>query len=285
VWTLTIQDSARLDGGQLNFWKMCIRASAAEVPPPDGGYNIQVRFVGGLTTSQQAIFTEAADRWAEVISAALTPFSVDGEVINNLLIEAEGKTIDGVSGILGQAGPTHVRPDNYLPVKGVMSFDSADLQGMEDAGELLDVIIHEMGHVIGIGTLWSYMELIEASGSDNPLFIGPNAMSEYGNLTAFNTPTKVPVANTGGPGTREGHWRELTFETELMTGYDDPGRNALSRMTIASLQDLGYQVNLNAADVYQLPLRTIRAEELDDKHSCRIEFPEIKVLSKEDKVS
>lgn len=42
-----------------------------------------------------------------------------------------------------------------LPATGVMQFDSADAASMDASGSLDDVILHEMGHVIGIGQLWS----------------------------------------------------------------------------------------------------------------------------------
>lgn len=286
VWTLTIKDKANLDGGQLNFWKLCIVTKGA-TPVADTPFQIQVRFIGGLTASQRSIFSEAAARWSEAIVGNLPSFTVDGEVIDDLLIEAEGKIIDGPGQVLGQARPTRFRPDTFIPIKGEMSFDSADIQQMEDDGELLDVIIHEMGHVLGLGTLWSHLGLIEGSGTSNPEYIGLAAMGEYGKLTGFNVPTKVPLANTGGAGTREGHWREATFETELMTGYDDPGRNAMSRLTIASLQDMGYEVNLEAADFYTLPLRAIRTSELEAKkaHNCNFMIPDIVVIKKEDRVS
>lgn len=286
VWTLLIFDSANLDGGTLNFWKMCVVTNEAPVSPISP-FSIDVRFVGGLTQSQQDIFAVAARRWSEVIQGDLPSFQVDGEVIDDLLILAEGKVIDGESGILGQAGPTHVRPDTRLPIKGIMSFDSADLQSLEDSGELLDVIIHEMGHVIGIGTIWRELGLIQNSGSDNPIFLGLVAMREYGTLLGSNSRVAVPIANTGGPGTREGHWRELVFDSELMTGFDDPGRNALSRLTVASLQDLGYQVNLNAADSYSLPLQQISLESLQSKsnHRCNINFPDIQVVSETSRIS
>jgi hypothetical protein len=44
------------------------------------------------------------------------------------------------------------------------------------------------------------------------------------------------------------------FNNELMTGFIDQGANPLSRVTIASFGDLGYQVDLSAADPYTLPL-------------------------------
>ena len=47
-------------------------------------------------------------------------------------------------------------------------------------------------------------------------------------------------------------WRESVFQTELMTGYSSPGNDPISRVTIGALEDLGYEVNYNAADNYSL---------------------------------
>ena len=46
-----------------------------------------------------------------------------------------------------------------------MSFDTADLDEMERKGTLNDVITHEMGHVLGIGTIWARKGLIRGSGT------------------------------------------------------------------------------------------------------------------------
>ena len=78
-------------------------------------------------------------------------------------------------------------------------------------------------------------------------------MQEFLALVGSGGHQPVPVANTGGPGTRCGHWREAVFGNELMTGFLDTGSNPISRLTIASLADLGYEVNLEAADDYSLP--------------------------------
>jgi hypothetical protein len=106
-----------------------VGAGAAAVA---SAYKIEVRFLGGLTTAQKNAFKAAADRWASVIVGDLPSVAVDGEVIDDLLILAQGTAIDGPRGILGQAGPTHIRPASagkfkFLPVKGIMSFDTADL--------------------------------------------------------------------------------------------------------------------------------------------------------------
>ncbi|MGI9543387.1 MAG: proprotein convertase P-domain-containing protein [Cyclobacteriaceae bacterium] len=283
-WKLRIEDQASFDGGILNSWSLSVETSAQPAPTAKP-FEIKVRFLGGLTASQQAIFQGAADRWAEVIVGNLPPFNTDIGQVDDLVIDASGIDIDGPSGILGQAGPTRVRPGSLLPARGIMQFDSADLQSMEDSGELLDVIIHEMGHVLGIGTLWSHLGLIQGSGTDDPLFTGANAMREYGNLRGLG-PTMVPIANTGGEGTREGHWREATFDDELMTGYDDPGRNALSRVTVASLQDIGYQVSYQVADAFFLPFASLSILQVAAKepHQCNITVQEFEILDEANRV-
>ena len=166
---------------------------------------------------------------------------------------AEGVVIDGPGQILGQAGPRLVRTDGGLPITGIMSFDSADLDQLEANGSLQNVIVHEMAHCVGIGTLWSTMALLEGEGTANPVFIGVNAMREWGILSGAGRPMPVPVSNTGGPGTREGHWRESVFGNELMTGFLDGGINPLSRVTVGALEDMGYEVNYDAADDFRLP--------------------------------
>jgi hypothetical protein len=183
---------------------------------------------------------------------------VDNEVIDDVLILAQGTAIDGPGMILGQAGPTHLRPASagaaaFLPAKGIMSFDTADLARMEAAGTLNDVITHEMGHVLGVGTAWEQKGLLQGAGTSNPTFSGPGAMEEYLTLRGGGRRRRVPVENTGSPGTRDGHWRETVFHNELMSGYISEPGNPLSRITVASLADLGYQVDLDAADPFELP--------------------------------
>src|SRR6185503_8462534 len=99
-------------------------------------FTIEVRFMGGLTAKQKAAFKLAADRWTRVIVGDLPNVIVDGEVIDDVLILAQGSAIDGPGQILGQAGPTRLRPASagaaaFLPARGKMQFDTADLKKME----------------------------------------------------------------------------------------------------------------------------------------------------------
>ena len=221
-------------------------------------FTIEVRFLGGLTDEQQAAFTAAADRWTRVIVGDLPSVVADGETIDDVLILAQGTAIDGPGGVLGQAGPTVLRPASagaaaLLPAKGVMSFDTADLEQMRADGTLGDVITHEMGHVLGIGSIWQDKGLLRAGSSTNPTFSGAGAMAEYAALLQAAAPRQVPVENTGGVGTRGVHWRETVFRNELMSGFIDAAGNPISRVTVASLGDLGYQVDIDSAEPYALP--------------------------------
>ena len=229
-------------------------ASAAQL---QSAYKIEVRFLGGLNTAQKKAFKAAANRWTKVIVGDVPSVMVDGEVIDDLLILAQGVPIDGVHGILGQAGPTHLRPASagasaFLPAKGTMSFDTADLAAMQADQTLLDVITHEMGHVIGIGTIWPLKKLLAGASTTNPSFTGATAKKEYGVLKGTG-PAAVPVENTGGAGTRNSHWRESVFKNELMSGFIAAANNPLSRVTVGSLRDLGYVVDMAAAEPFVLP--------------------------------
>ena len=228
------------------------RGVEAEPDVRQPGYTIDVEFLGGLTDSQKALFKNAALRWSRVISGDLPDIEVDGRRIDDILIQASGIDIDGVGGTLGRAGPTRIRRGSKLPAVGIMEFDTADLADMEADGRLEDVIVHEMGHCLGIGTLWEDMALVSGIGGNDPHFNGPRAKMEYAALTG-RAEEPVPVENRGGPGTRDGHWRDAVFGNEMMTGFISSRGNPISRMTVAALGDMGYGVHLGGAEPYELP--------------------------------
>jgi hypothetical protein len=137
-----------------------------------------------------------------------------------------------------------------------MRFDSDDIASLAATGRLPAVVLHEMLHVVGVGTLWRSQDRLFGGGTSNPRFVGANAASQCQNAGGFTVcgDGRVPVENTGGTGTAEVHWRESTFDHEVMTGFVEPTADMpFSAISIASLADLGYVVNLLAADPYQVP--------------------------------
>jgi hypothetical protein len=250
-------------------------ARAGEISATQSPYHIEVRFLGGLTSSQMQVFKDAADRWTRLIVGDLPDVLVNGQIVDDVVIEAQGAPIDGVGGILGQAGPRLVRPaaagrHAFLTITGTMQFDTADLDAMEQRGTLTDVITHEMGHVIGcVGFIWARKGFVTGQGTEAWGFTGPSAMAEYGMLLnpaaravqADEAARPVPIENQHGPGTRGSHWRETVFGSELMTGFvSQSGGNPLSRVTGGMYGDLGYDVDLDACDPYQLPSHLELAE-------------------------
>lgn len=236
-------------------------ASAATVGKPQASgdatdaFDIDVVFTGGLNATQQAAFTTAANIWERIILGGLADQpaapSDYGAAVDDIRISASGVAIDGSGDILGQAGPEWLRDDDLLPISGVMEFDTADLADLQADGSLVNVIVHEMGHVLGVGTIWEDKNLLLGAGGSNSRFIGSAALTEYRRMAGNNSLSSVPVENTGGEGTADGHWRETTFANELMTGYLDAGVNPISRITAAQFVDLGYPiVNIDAADLY-----------------------------------
>ncbi len=229
-------------------YSLSVNPGLATTPPTSGSFDIQFVF-SGLTTAQQAIFEQAAVKWESIIVGDLPSVTYNGRVIDDLLITATATPIDGVGNILGQAGPDQLRSGSLLPYAGSMEFDSADLASMQSSGSLLGVIEHEMGHVLGIGTLWSAKGLLVGAGTSNPLFKGAQALAAY-NSIFVTTASGVPVENTGGSGTADAHWRESVFASELMTGLVSPSTMPISRVTVGSLADIGYTVNMAAADTF-----------------------------------
>lgn len=224
---------------------------------PNTPFQIVVTFPDtSLTASQRQVFVQAAARWSQIITGDLPDVTYRGRVIDDLEITATAPFIDGPYGTLGQAGPDEIRTTgSRLPFLGSMEFDSADVAMMERDGTFYDVILHEMGHVIGLGTLWGFKNLIAGEGTADPRYVGSNAVREYRTLSGNPAATDIPVENTGGEGTAGGHWRESVFDTELMTGYAERRGVAMpiSRMTVGALEDLGYSVNYAAADPYTIP--------------------------------
>ncbi|PVA09303.1 peptidase [Pelagivirga sediminicola] len=213
---------------------------------------ITLVFSGDFTIARRAVFERAAAKWDAIINTVFDPIQFEGADLTGVRIDATIADLDGPGGVLGRAGPTVLRPGCELPLVGLMEFDRADVIDLETAGSFEDVILHEMAHVLGFGTLWVRKNLIAGTGTMDPRFVGPAASREFASLDPDGG-KGVPVANTGGTGTREGHWRELIFGDELLTGFLSGTARPLSRMSIASFEDLGYEVDFSRADPFALP--------------------------------
>lgn len=236
---------ARKPAGLAVAAMICLFSSSASA--------ITINFVdgGGLTPSQLNIFTSAVSTWNSLLTGYQPGISLTGPTITG-----SGLAIDGAGGILGQAGPTVAQwqAGYWLTTTGIMQFDSADLAGLESAGFLDEVILHELAHVLGFGTLWTWNGVYTAGTGQ---YTGAHALAAW--KTEFNKPsaTYVPVELGGGAGTANGHWNEVDggagitgiidgmgrdMRDELMTGWLNVDGPFISNTTLQSFVDIGFTV-------------------------------------------
>ncbi len=199
--------------------------------------------------------------------------------LTSLNISATVAPIDGVGGVLGFAGPdaiiaygqtdpTIVNVNRTRPyvvaVASSMTFDLDDFPSMAADGILFDVIRHEMGHALGIGSLWELNILIEPLGGVGltQYTAGKYAIAGYREGIGNPAASFVPLEQRGGAGTALGHWTDFppyfnqvftgSFTKELMTGFAcdlDPNSGAIvcapkfvSPATWGAAADLGFAV-------------------------------------------
>lgn len=242
-----------------------------------GLYDIDLILIDEVSESIQAAFDDAVDYWAAILAPTELPDIHLGEdfelgcwdiradqrvqTVEEVVIVASVREIDGRGGILASAGFCGLRDgEGGLPFMGAMQFDVDDLEWLEERGDMEEVILHEMGHVFGIGTFWRLAGLLidpslpDNQGADSH-FKGPLTIAAFDEAggTDYDGP-KVPVENRAGPGSSDTHWRESVLDHELMTPFQNGGiADPLSTITIQSLADLGYQVNAALAEPFRLP--------------------------------
>lgn len=272
--TITV---AATDPGGLEA-TLSFRVAVERLPVDPGSFRIDVRFATAVTPAQERAFQNAAARWMAVLADTDLPempvpegtvrcpfpertYEQSVSLIDDLLIIAAVAEIDGSGGTLGRAAPCGLREASRLPWFGVMEFDPADLDWMESNSTLEPVILHEMGHVLGIGTLWDRLDLLRnpslvAEAEVDTHFAGPQAVRAFDDIggASYTAGAKVPVENSGTRrGSDDSHWRKSVFGPELMSPSIDPESSPLSRVTIASLADMGYAVRMDLADAYRVP--------------------------------
>lgn len=240
-------------------------------------FTIDLRLLTAMTANQRDAFVTAALRWMKVITGGLSSVTISPGTVNtnscgtgtpafsgdvqNVIIWAQVVSIDGPGGILASSGPCVHRKPSFIPAIGSMRFDAADLANLDTSGRMVEVVTHEMAHVLGFGTEWDNKGLTSGQGGSDPTYIGAAGLGLWPTFTMNYAGTPIPIENSGGSGTVGAHWRKNNtpsqpttpiFGTELMTGYIEASgiQMPLSKLTIAVLQDLGYTVDYSQADSY-----------------------------------
>lgn len=177
---------------------------------------------------------------------------------DNLLLFVSVAPIDGQHGVLAYTQICGQSASNSLPIVSHIRFDADDIDSLEAKGLLPSIVTHEMAHALGFNPQ-VYARLGLAAGDINdPYFTGANARAEFAQKIATYSGNAVPLEDLDRLGTQSSHWRWSVFGDELMISSILPGyKYPLSTVTLGLFEDIGYRVNMSAADPY--PIYSIMA--------------------------
>lgn len=213
-----------------------------------------------LTNEDKQIFEDAMKKWSEMILVRVLP-QYEYDMIISVYVETNSPNI------LASAACTSTA--NGIPVTGAVWINTANWREQvahkkeDGTSQAYYSILHELGHVFGIGTVWSHLV-------ENKFYLGENAVREYRNILGDQNLKGVPIEDDGGGGTSGSHIEEgaeytisddhryhdghlhVGLDRELMTGWaeNDDGVEPLSRVSVGFLNDLGFAMNYKKADPY-----------------------------------
>lgn len=247
-----------------------------------GGLAVAVNIVGSYDPYDEFLVRQAARKWSGIVTSEhAVSISVSFAAL--------------ADGILGSAGPTDFEYKNgrWYSIAGEMELNTS-YWSQEKGRHKHDhrphayyTLLHEMGHIFGIGTLWLNHGLVSQgpwytdanywdSDYSTALYIGQNGVREYKQYQIMANPEieearvlGIPVEEDGGAGTKGGHIEEgdgyhsvrifdgyehVGLDHELMTGWSEQTAvpEPLSRITVGMMQDLGYGVSYAKADAYEM---------------------------------
>ncbi len=207
------------------------RKMALSLPAAPSRFNIDLSFADNIPQNIRDGIRQAADRWMKIIVGDL-PNVGD---IDDLSIYVQSDL--SLPGSVLAKGAFH----------GVISW--RDPTARVSANDVKLIALHEIGHVLGFGTLWRQKKLVDVQ-IGVPVYTGKAAVAMY--RIASDTRAKIiPLENTyfGEPGS---HWGAMVgaegggMPEVMLPNFHSSA--ALSTVTIGAMQDLGYQVNYAQAD-------------------------------------
>ena len=220
-------------------------------------FKIQLNYGAGTETlngTARGAIAGAAQFWENAIvwRSAITKLkdltiNIVGLAIsdpNTLAYAGPLVTTDGVSLFIASAEAT-------LNLSKYAIFNS-------DPAYLRRIMVHEFAHALGFGTLWVPID-VPSRGKIGQTWTDATTATyransyagyAYGNLIGVEGPVAVPLDRSD-----LSHWDETRFSAELMTPYAERSGIAMpaSTLTLSALRDLGWRINLAAAEPYALP--------------------------------
>lgn len=220
-------------------------------------FNIDLVFLDSFTEEEQEVWHDAAKRWEAAIQTELPDYTFpdawSGTCGDHWMDIPAGERIEGLriyvvkfgetrfdQGTGGFGAPVALGSDS-LPFIGCIGIKTRATFSLQ---RLRYIALHEIAHVLGIGTIWFNKGMLRELNGDTH-FPGPKAIAAFDQAGGTDYQgAKVPTERDGT------HWRTSALSGELMSTFAlDP---VISAITLQALSDLGYLVDLSAANPYVL---------------------------------
>ena len=304
-WTMAVWAEARDQWGH-NAWAQawitvgCPLLMEAD-PPPLGGFDIELAIDGAPSWDSpctRSALAAAEAYWEHALAGSAALYEAGGPHLSVSVAEYDGERDD----VLG-TGWGEWSQDGTRPARGWIDISSLGLYAHTQAQDFIagewyrvsfasprvfmDVVRHEIGHVLGFGA-HPWRELLRdpppsRSERTDVHFVGEEALAAFDSLGGGVYPgQRVPTQDKepgfcfncaiAGP-----HWRDVTdhglvFINELMAPGSHGGPIAASAVTLAALADMGWIVNMEAAEPYRLFYDDTGAARLAGRHLRPIWF-------------
>jgi hypothetical protein len=224
----------------------------------DRKFSINLNYKDGLdgvSSTVRNVLVDAAKIWENVIPSS----SFNGAHSLNIDVVGINSSQDWLAAATNTGGQTAAN-GKWLPTTGTIRINTSYANTFNNNPEYLkSIVTHELAHVLGIGTIWEKNGNSLINRSTNTYKADSYAGRAYGEVTGTLQPTAIPV-EAGS----YGHWDENTLQEELLTPYAESigTKMPLSEVTIASLRDIGWNVNYGAAESFSLSQSIKRPEGL-----------------------
>ncbi|MGJ8561883.1 MAG: DUF4214 domain-containing protein [Litorimonas sp.] len=266
-------------------------------PLDDNRFDITIEFTSDDTPDEYIeAFEDAVERWEEIITGDLDYAFVEGygfvdDILIEIAVEDLELTFEGVDQTILAISSVLDQRSDAASGAGALPTYSRIVLNPDEIGSALnldELVQNTIGRALGFGSLWEEFGLVQAIDGV-ATYTGSNALREMEELSDDLNGVNVLEDGEDGALAAE-YWSEDVFGFELMTslvairrpffGPAEFGRpdNPISALTIAAMQDLGYQVDYGGADQFQLSSGALSStapttvETLDDGTEVQVRF-------------